>query len=230
MTSVQEKTFDEKIQQRGDEAKYTLAFSKAELEYVTAGLADWDNLSGKQRSERASANGPNKKLYKLCKRFYVMDVAGANGVEVPVLVEREKDGSLPPLTSVRRVIAQEDWYDAIKAEHDTGGHCRGRALEYRVNARYSRIPRWALEVCAMPLHLCLLCMAALRHHSSLVVPWSSLPTHPSFPPPAVSDFCGVLPCLCGLPATQTEHARPPAHRHKGLWRAWAGACARSLIV
>ena len=150
MASVQEATFQEKVQQRGEEAKYTLAFGKAELEHIIAGLDDWDNLSGKQRSDRALADGKNKKLYKLCKRFFVMNVAGADGVEVPVLVEREKDGSVPPLTNVRRVIAQEDWFDAIKAEHEAGGHCRGRALENRVNARYSRIPRWALEVCACP--------------------------------------------------------------------------------
>ena len=158
MTSVQKETFEEKVQQRSKEAKYTLAFDKAELEYITAGLAGWDNLSGKERSYRASEGGPNKKLYKLCKRFFVIHVAGVDGVEEPVLVEREKDGSKSPLACVRRVTAQEDWFDVIKAEHEAGGHCRGKALENRVNARYSRIPRWALEVCACT------CMCACLMH------------------------------------------------------------------
>ena len=69
---MQEATFQEKVQQRDEEANNTLAFGKAELEHITAGLADWDNLSCKQRSNRASADGKDKKLYKLCKRFFVM--------------------------------------------------------------------------------------------------------------------------------------------------------------
>jgi hypothetical protein len=127
--------------------RHTQAFSREDLENACDGLEGWDELSPKERNERAVAGGPNKKLYKLCKRFCVVKVASMGEAEESVLVEREKDGSLPKdLTCLRRVVAQEDWFPIVKAEHEKGGHTKGKALEHRINALYSRIPRWALEV------------------------------------------------------------------------------------
>ena len=76
--SHQQNHFDEKVKQKASEGNYTQAFSKEELQWVTEGLTGWEELSGKQRSERALSGGPNKKLYKLSKRFYVVHF---NGVE-----------------------------------------------------------------------------------------------------------------------------------------------------
>ena len=90
--SIQQNHFDEKIKQKASEANYTQAFTKEDLQWCTEGLTGWDELSGKQRNERALAGGPNKKLYKLSKRFNVVHFNGVEGQEA-VLVEREKDGS-----------------------------------------------------------------------------------------------------------------------------------------
>jgi hypothetical protein len=159
MTDVQRSAFDEKVKQKDSELQYTQAFTREELEAATIGLDGWNELTGKERNQRAEAGGNNKKLYKYCKRFYVVHVAGVGGVEEAVLVEREKDGSAPAdLTKLRRVAAQEDWFEVIKEEHRQGGHCKGKALENRVNARYSRIPRWALEVRAC-MCACMMCDA-----------------------------------------------------------------------
>ena len=149
MASPHQRVFEENVQKREAESEYTQSFTREALDATITGLDGWDGLTGPERSQRGAAYGKGKKLYKMSKRFCVVDIVGADGADgddEKVLVERRKDGSIPAVEDYRRVVPTEDWFDTLKEHHEEGGHCKGRVFDNRVHGVCRGIPRWVLEV------------------------------------------------------------------------------------
>ena len=105
-----EKLFDEIVAKKqkdaADEGHFVQGWSKDELDPIIADLDGWDGLNPKERSERNEARGKKRNLYKLKKKFIVVELPGPNGGGElqKVLVERTKDGEQPPLDAVKVVV------------------------------------------------------------------------------------------------------------------------------
>ena len=53
-----------------------------------------------------------------------------------------------------RVVAIEEFYEALKDVHEDSGHSKGRPLEDKVKKRFAKVPRWASD---LAVKCCLLC-------------------------------------------------------------------------
>jgi hypothetical protein len=142
----QQLAFDKEVQSIETNSKFTHGFDKEGLKSLVSRLEGWDELTGRERTERQAADGSNKFIYKMAKKFCVVEIAAGNGEFEDILVERNQDGSAPDLTDLKRVCAKEDWFSVIKKAHLAGGHAKNKNLESRVAENYCRIPRWACEV------------------------------------------------------------------------------------
>lgn len=145
MGAAAKRSFIEKIKNTMNSQQYSHTFSKDTLGDMLRLLHGWDGKSAQERSSANKSSG-NNKLYKMSKKFCVVELPG-HGEEIDlVLCERNADGGVPSCDMMRVIVPLEDWFEKIGECHLQGGHAKSRALEKRVNDKYARIPRWALTV------------------------------------------------------------------------------------
>ena len=145
--SRQQNAFELRVDVRQSENEFTQMFTEETLRNTIWSLHHWDELTPAERSERVAKDGRGKKLYKLAKKFCVVELVTDEGEDdLMLLVERTKDGGIPRKEEYKIVTAREDWFEELKYHHEAGGHAKGKAFENRVHSRNTRIPRWALEV------------------------------------------------------------------------------------
>lgn len=150
-----------------DMKNYSHTFTCDVLTELVSALHGWDDKSAHDRSAADKAHGGNKKLYKMAKKYGVVELPAEDGGKDLVLCERNQDGSMPSFDKMRVIVPVEQWYEKIRECHLQGGHAKSRTLEKRVNDKYARIPRWALTVCFLLCKLC--CFFCSKHFCCFLI-------------------------------------------------------------
>ena len=152
MTTEQERAFDKVVEKelakQQEAGTWTSTFNEETLTKALDGLRDWETLTGKERMERVEADGRGKKLYKMASKFGVVQLPGGAADAEPelALVERNKAGKIPALEECRQIVPVEKWFEVLRSTHDESGHVKVKGMEKVLNAKFARIPRWAVEV------------------------------------------------------------------------------------
>lgn len=179
-----EKRFAEKV--ATVKGANTIVLTKEEYMEICRALHGWDKLSKQERSARNHAVGGNK-AYRWAKRFLVRaeidedgevteytllepvvdkpestaDGEGQDGGEASTAAARQPpvQGPKPLDQAYRIVLHQENMYPQLVGVHEAGGHCKARSFDNKVKAKYSRIPRWVLELLC---DVCRVCVSRLH--------------------------------------------------------------------
>jgi hypothetical protein len=131
-------------------------WTQAQVDTCITCLDGWADLEGWQRMERAREGYGEltSKPYGWVKEsgFTVATAQDAEGKETKKLLAAYTDSQ--GQEHMVRVVAIEEFYEALKEVHEDSGHARGRPLEDKVKKRFAKVPRWASDIA---VKCCLLC-------------------------------------------------------------------------
>ena len=131
-------------------------WTQAQVDTCITCLDGWARLEGWQRMERAREGYGEftSKPYGWVQGagFTVATAQDAEGKETKTLLADYTDGKGE--AHMVRVVAIEEFYEALKEVHEDTGHSRGRPLEDKVKKRFAKVPRWASD---FVVRCCLTC-------------------------------------------------------------------------